>query len=66
MILINNIFYGASPLSFLYNFKLIKNLIGNFETIHVGIMHAKFKASSFTGVRGEWGEGRMRDITPDP
>jgi len=31
----------------------IKNLIGNFEDIHVGIMHAKFQAFSFTGVEGE-------------
>jgi len=31
----------------------IKNLIGNFGAIHVGIMHAKFQASSFTRVGGE-------------
>jgi len=31
----------------------IKNLISNFGAIHVGIMHAKFQASSFTDVRGE-------------
>jgi len=31
----------------------IKNLIGNFEAIHVGIRHSKFETSSFTGVGGE-------------
>jgi len=31
----------------------IENPIGNFGTIHVGIMYAKFQASSFTGVGGE-------------
>jgi len=31
----------------------IKNLMGNFGTIHVGIMQAKFQAFGFTGVGGE-------------
>jgi len=31
----------------------IKYLIGNFGAIHVGIMHAKFQASSFAGVGEE-------------
>jgi len=44
----------------------IKNLIGNFGAIHVGKMHAKFQASSFTGVGGEWGDGCTPDITLDP
>jgi len=35
----------------------IKNLISNFGAIYVGIMHAKFQASSFTSVGGEWGDG---------
>jgi len=53
----------------------IKNLIGNFGDIHVGIMHAKFQASSkvweenevasFTSVGGEWGGEHTQDITPD-
>jgi len=43
----------------------IKNLISNFGAIHVGIMHAKFQAFSFTGVGGEWGDRLMHDITPD-
>jgi len=30
-----------------------KNLIDNFGAIHVGIMHAKFQASRFTGLGGE-------------
>jgi len=29
-------------------------------------MHAKFQASSFPGVGGEWGDGRTFDITPVP
>jgi len=33
--------------------KKIKNLIGNFGAIHVGIMVAKFQAARFTGVGGE-------------
>jgi len=44
----------------------IKNMIGNFGAIHVGIMHAKLQASSFTDVGGEWGDGRMCDIAPNP
>jgi len=44
----------------------IKNLISNFGAIHVGIKRAKFQASSFTGVGGEWGDGGTCDITPDP
>jgi len=44
----------------------IKNLISNFEAIHVGIMHAKFQASCFTGVGWEWGDGSTRDVNPDP
>jgi len=69
-------FKGARPPSLLYNFKFkylaasgqnMKNLIGNFGAIHVGIIHAKFLASSFTGVGGEWGDRRTRDLTPfDP
>jgi len=31
----------------------VENLIGNFGAIHVGMMRAKFQASSFTGMRGE-------------
>jgi len=44
----------------------IKNLISNFGAIHVGIMHAKFQTSSFNGVGGEWGDGRIHDATPNP
>jgi len=29
-------------------------------------MHANFQASSFTCVGGEWSDGHMCDITPDP
>jgi len=43
----------------------IKNLIGIFGAIHVGIMHANFQASSFTGVGGEWGDEHNRDVMPD-
>jgi len=35
----------------------IKNLIANFEAIHVGIQDAKFQATSFTGV----GENEVTD-----
>jgi len=31
----------------------IKNLVGKFGAIHVGLMHAKFQPSSFNGVGGE-------------
>jgi len=31
----------------------IKNLVGNFEAIPVGIVDTKFQVSSFTGVGGE-------------
>jgi len=31
----------------------IKNLIGKFRAVHVGIVHAKFQAYSFAGVGGE-------------
>jgi len=31
----------------------IKNLIGSFGAIQVEIMHAKFQASSFTGMGGQ-------------
>jgi len=31
----------------------IKNLVGNFGAIHVGIMHAKFQPSSFNDVGWE-------------
>jgi len=44
----------------------IKNLIRNFGAIHVGIVHAKFQASSFTSVGGEWGDRRTQDVMPDP
>jgi len=37
----------------------IKNLVGNFGTILVGIMHAKFYPSSFNDVR-EDGQGTSR------
>jgi len=40
--------------------------MGNFEAIIVGIMHAKFQVSSFTGMRGEWGDGHTCDVMPDP
>jgi len=43
----------------------IKNLVGNFWAIYVGIMHAKFKPPSFTGMGGGGGdrfkEGRTND-----
>jgi len=38
----------------------IKNLISNFGAIYVGIMHAKFQASSFIGVGGECSDRRIR------
>jgi len=41
-------------------------LIVNIGAIHVGIMHAKFQASCFTGVGKEWGNGCMPEVTPDP
>jgi len=44
----------------------MKNLIGSFRAIYVVIVYAKLQASSFTGVGGEWGDGHMRDVTPDP
>jgi len=44
----------------------IKNLIGIFWALYVRIVRANFQASSFIGVRGEWGDGRMHDIKPDP
>jgi len=34
----------------------IKDLVGNFWAIYVRTMHANFKASSSTGVGGEWGD----------
>jgi len=43
----------------------IKNLINNFGAIHVGIMYAKFQASSFTGVGGKWDDGRMKKEEAD-
>jgi len=30
------------------------------------IIHANFQVSSSTGVEEEWGNGRTRDVTPDP
>jgi len=39
----------------------INNLMRKFGAIHVGIMHAKFKAS---GVGGEWGDRHTRDVRP--
>jgi len=58
LLLINNIFKGQAHLVYfialylkiLASWQNIKNLIGSFEAFHVGIMHAKFQASSFTGV----------------
>jgi len=44
----------------------IENLIGNFGAIHVLTMHAKFQASSLTGVGWEWGDRRIWDVAPDP
>jgi len=44
----------------------IKNLIGNFGAIHVGIMRTKFQASSFNGVGGEWDDRHIWDVTPNP
>jgi len=57
-ILINNVFKGPANLVYYVTLNLnisapgqnIKNLINNFGAIHVGIMHAEFQASSFTGV----------------
>jgi len=40
--------------------------MGNFGCIHAGIMHPNFQASSFTGVGGELGDRRMREVTPQP
>jgi len=34
----------------------VKNQVGYFGAIHVGITHAKFDASNSTGVGGEWGD----------
>jgi len=64
LILTNNIFKGPAHLVYwkTLNFNIsasrqnIKNLISNFGSIHVGIMHAKFQAVSLTGVGGEWGD----------
>jgi len=50
-----------APLNSLHNFELkyldfcqnIEILVGNFGGIHVRIMHAKFQASSSTGVGEE-------------
>jgi len=36
----------------------IKNLVGNFGDIHVGIMYAKFQSSSFNSVGGGRGDRR--------
>jgi len=44
----------------------VKNLIDYFGAIHVGIIHAKFQASSFTSVRRKWGDVRRRDVMPNP
>jgi len=57
-ILINNLFKGPAHLVYYLSLNLnfrqnIKNLISNLGAIHVGIIHAKFEASSFTGVGGE-------------
>jgi len=67
-------FKGPAPL--VYNITLnlnisasrqnIKKMICNFGAIHVGIMQAKFQASSFTRVGGEYGDRCTRDIMPDP
>jgi len=49
----------APSLLYKFNFNIsasrqnIKNLIGNFGAIYVGMMQAKFQVSSFPGVGGE-------------
>jgi len=73
-LLINNVFKGPAHIVYCITLNLnisasrqnTKHLIGNFGAIHVVIVHAKFKASSFTGVGGEWDDRRTCDIMPDP
>jgi len=43
-----------------------QNLVSNFGAILVGIMHANFQASSFTGVGGGGVDGQTRNVMPDP
>jgi len=74
LILINNIFKGQAHLVYYITLNLnisasrqyIKNLMGTFGAVHVGIMHAKFQASSFSCVGREWGDWCTHDVTPDP
>jgi len=60
------VYYITLNLNILASRQNVKNLIYNFGAIHVGILYAKFQASSFTAVGGEWGDERTLDVTPDP
>jgi len=53
------VYYKTSNLIFSASMQNIKNLVGNFGAIHVGVMHAKFQPSSFNGVGG--GGDRQKD-----
>jgi len=61
ILMINNIFKGPTHLVYYITLNLnisacrqnVKNLIGKFAAIYVGIMLAKFQVSSFTEVGGE-------------
>jgi len=64
------IHYITLNLNILTSRQNIKNLVGNFEGIHLRIMHAKFQASKSPGVEGECSdrhqEGRIKCSYHDP
>jgi len=60
------VYYITLNLNISASEKNIKNLMRNFGAIRVVIMHAKFQASSFIGVGGEWGDRLTHEVIPNP
>jgi len=52
----HQVYYNTLNLILSASKQNIKNLVSNFGSIHVGIMHAEFQPSSFNGMGG----GRRR------
>jgi len=52
----HQVYYKTLNLIFSASKQNIKNLVGNFGAIHVGIMHAKFQPSSLSGMKGGGGD----------
>jgi len=61
----HQVYYETLNLIFSVSEQNIKNLVGSFEAIYVGIMHAKFLPSSFNGVGGGGGGDRRKDRHTD-